>query len=185
MKILQLHCSRSAKGYVSYKFRAPASRKSYMYVCMCMCKVCMCEISCVYLPVCVSSEACLSARVAHFNVIACACLAATCTAHPHPLSVILGSCFVVVVALVSLCNSPPAPPHPIPLPADVAFKRISPSAITVVEKCQLFWLLKRVPDRRTPRGARALWSLVPAAAAVHEASKDAKCQRQRQRGASS
>lgn len=59
------------------------------------------------------------------------------------------------------------------LPSEVAFKRISPSAITVVQKCQLFWLLKRVPDRRTPRGAMALWSLVPAAAAaaagVHEA----------------
>lgn len=149
-----------------------------MYVCACVKYACV--KSYMYLPVCVSSEACLSARVAHFNVIACACLAATCTAHPHPLSVILGSC-VVVVALFGLCNSPPAP---IPLTTEVAFKRISPSAITVVQKCQLFWLLKRVPDRRTPRGARALWSLVPAAA-VHEASKDAKCQRQRQRGASS
>lgn len=111
MKILQLQCSRSTEGYVSYKFRAPASIKHmYMYVCVCVKYVCV--TSYVYLPVCVSSEACLSARVAHFNVIACACLAATWTAHtphhPHPVLDILGSSFVVVVALVSLCSSRPA-----------------------------------------------------------------------------
>lgn len=118
MKILQLQCSRSTEGYVSYKFRAPASIKHmYMYVCACVKYVCV--TSYMYLPVCVSSEACLSARVAHFNVIACACLAATWTAHthphphPHPVLDILGSCFVVVVvALVSLCSAHPASHSP-------------------------------------------------------------------------
>lgn len=78
----------------------------------------------VFLAVCVSSAACLSARVAHLNVIACARLAGSARS---PLSGISG-------------NSNPLfrPLHP----ADVAFKRISPSAITVVQKCQLFW----VPD---------------------------------------
>lgn len=135
----------------------------HMYVCMCMCKVCVCHLICVCIPyVCRVRLVCqpvspilMSLPALASRLLGRLTLTITRTLYRTFKAAALLLLLLLVYATLLLPS--------ILLPSEVAFKRISPSAITVVQKCQLFWLLKRVPDRRTPRGAMALWSLVPAA----------------------